>query len=206
MYSSAPSLTDVLPLFCYDCFMEKSTPRLLAKSKGLVRYIGIPCIRGHNGERYTRNNGCVACHFQAKRDKAKYARVGRPKNNELFIGPPKPKRVVFNPKTETDHWIVRSKNSKKAKQRHGLSVEYYKTLIVTHCPLLGIELTYKNCKSTYGPYNYATLDKIDPTKGYVPGNVQIVSFRANTLKNSATIEEMRLILSNWEKQISPLFT
>lgn len=181
--------------------MEKTTPRLLAKAKGLKRYIGAPCIHGHSGERYSRNGSCVECHAKTRRSGPKYGRIGRPRNGELFVGPQKPRRKVFIPETETDRWIVRSKSSKKAKQRHGLSIEYYKTLIVTHCPLLGIELSYTNYKGMHVPDNYATIDKIDPEKGYIPGNVQIISFRANTLKNSATIEEMRLILSNWEKQL-----
>jgi len=86
-------------------------------------------------------------------------------------------------------------------ERTKLSVEYYQSLYVTHCPLLGVELTYENCGQKAAPNNYATLDRIDPTKGYVMGNVQIVSFRANTLKNSATLEELKTIVQNWEKQL-----
>lgn len=33
-----------------------------AKAAGLTRYIGAPCLRGHNGERSTHNGQCVACH------------------------------------------------------------------------------------------------------------------------------------------------
>jgi len=179
--------------------MEKTTPRLLAKAQGYTRYIGMPCIHGHNGERFVRNNGCVKCHSKTKRSTPKYGKPGRPRKRELFIGPPKQKRVVFKPETDIERWIVRSKG-KKNHLRKALSVDYYKTLIVTHCPLLGVELTYAKYEGTITPNNYATLDKIDPTKGYVPGNVQILSYRANTLKNSATIEEMRLMLANWEKQ------
>jgi hypothetical protein len=177
--------------------MEKTTPRLLAKAQGLKRYIGQPCIHGHNGERHVRNNGCVHCHSKTKRSTPKYGKPGRPRKHELFVGPAKPKRVVFKPKTEIDRWIVRSKGNKKAKLRKALSIEDYKKLIVSHCPLLEVKLTYEKYEGTRTPNNYATLDKIDPTKGYVIGNVQIISFRANTLKNSATLEELKLIVKNW---------
>lgn len=43
-----------------------------------------------------------------------------------------------------------------------------------------------------------SLDRINPKLGYVPGNVQIISSRANTLKNDGTIEEMTLLLE-WMK-------
>jgi hypothetical protein len=38
--------------------------------------------------------------------------------------------------------------------------------------------------------NSPSLDRIDNTKGYVKGNVRIVSWRANRLKGNATDEEL----------------
>ena len=177
--------------------MNTPTPRLIAKAQGLTRYIGMPCIHGHDGERFVHNNGCVQCKKLAKKKTCIQAKRGRPRKNELFIGPPRLKRVTFKPETEIDRWIVRSKGNKKAKLRKGLSIADYKALVVTHCPLLGVELNYTKYSGNTAPNNYATLDKIDPDKGYVLGNVQIVSFRANTLKNSATLEELKLIVKNW---------
>jgi hypothetical protein len=36
-----------------------------------------------------------------------------------------------------------------------------------------------------------TLDRIDNAKGYVKGNVCVISKKANTMKNNATPEEVR---------------
>jgi len=48
-----------------------------------------------------------------------------------------------------------------------------------------------------------TLDRIDSQQGYIPGNIQYVSRRGNTLKNSATLTEM-VLLGNWaNKQLHP---
>ena len=105
---------------------------------------------------------------------------------------------MFNPKTVEERWIVRSKNkSRTAVARRELSIEHYKSLLVTHCPLLGIELTYAPFTGPT-PQNYASLDKIDPTKGYAPGNVQILSFRANSLKADSSLEELELLVKNWK--------
>lgn len=177
--------------------MNTHTPRLLAKAQGSTRYIGMPCIHGHAGERFVHNNGCVGCKKEYKKKTAVYKKRGRPRKSELFVGPAKPKRVTFTPETEIDYWIVRSKGNKKARQRKELSIEDYKSLVVTHCPLLGLKLSYAKYDTNQTPDNYASLDKIDPTKGYVVGNVQIISFRANTLKNSATLEELKMIVQNW---------
>ena len=64
----------------------------------------------------------------------------------------------------------------------------------TTCPLLGIALvrskTGRMCPTS------PSLDRKDSTKGYVPGNVWIISWRANWLKNNATLEELELLTVN----------
>lgn len=67
-------------------------------------------------------------------------------------------------------------------------------IIPDYCPLLGIKLEYTSGK-TNNP-NTPSLDKIDPTKGYVKGNVRIISYKANTMKNNATREELELFAKN----------
>jgi hypothetical protein len=181
--------------------MNTPTPRLIAKAQGSTRYVGMPCIHGHTGERFVHNNGCVGCKRQYKKKTAVYKKPGRPRKTDLFVGPAKPKRVTFKPENDIERWIVRSKGNKRARQRKELSIADYKSLITTHCPLLGLELSYASYTTTRTPDNYASLDKIDPNKGYILGNVQIVSFRANTLKNSATLEELKQIVQNWEKSL-----
>jgi len=60
------------------------------------------------------------------------------------------------------------------------------------CPVLGIPLIpWAGLKSP----NCPTLDRLIPTLGYVPGNICVMSFRANRLKNNATIEELEMVLS-----------
>jgi hypothetical protein len=136
-----------------------------------------------------------------KRVNAGKKTIGRPRKYPALVGPPKPKRVVFLPITVEEKWIARSKGNKKRKLRKDLSVDYYKSLLTTHCPLLEIELSYESYEGQTVPQNYATLDKIVPSKGYVKGNVQIISYRANTLKNSASLDEMKLLVKNWNKNV-----
>lgn len=68
----------------------------------------------------------------------------------------------------------------------------------THCPALGIELDYPTRsgerKNRGVAANWPSLDRWDSSKGYVPGNVFVISYRANTLKNNATYEEALKIL------------
>lgn len=63
------------------------------------------------------------------------------------------------------------------------------------CPLLGLRLSFSSdCTSP----NQPSLDRINSALGYVKGNVQVVSLRANLLKRDATLEEM-ISLGAWAK-------
>lgn len=52
------------------------------------------------------------------------------------------------------------------------------------CPILNVKF------EKYTDYA-ASVDRINPAKGYVSGNVQIISKRANLMKSNSTIEELR---------------
>lgn len=60
------------------------------------------------------------------------------------------------------------------------------------CPVLGIPLVVNI--GTCGP-NSPTLDRLRPELGYVRGNVQVISHRANTVKSDATPEELEAVLA-----------
>ena len=57
----------------------------------------------------------------------------------------------------------------------------------THCPVLGIPLFVS--KGKLNP-NSPSLDRINNDLGYVPGNVQVISYKANAMKNDATKEQL----------------
>lgn len=55
------------------------------------------------------------------------------------------------------------------------------------CPVLGIKLESQNCRAAP---NSPSVDRIIPRLGYVKGNVVVISWRANSLKRDATVEEI----------------
>lgn len=69
--------------------------------------------------------------------------------------------------------------------------------IPTNCPILGIELFVGSGRC--GP-NSPSLDRINSSIGYVPGNVQVISNKANTIKNNATLEEL-VIMGAWASEV-----
>ena len=56
------------------------------------------------------------------------------------------------------------------------------------CPVLGIVLNYA-VTSGKPEDNSPSIDRLDNSKGYVHGNVRVISNRANRLKGDGTIEE-----------------
>lgn len=66
------------------------------------------------------------------------------------------------------------------------------------CPILGLELKYVSGRTKeHGDPRRTddspSLDKIVPSLGYVLGNIHVISWRANRIKNDSTPEELRKI-------------
>ena len=67
---------------------------------------------------------------------------------------------------------------------YNITEEYLKSIWPkdNKCPVLGT--LFKSGKAN--KYQLPTLDKIYPKKGYVKGNVAVISFRANQIKSDIT--------------------
>lgn len=67
-------------------------------------------------------------------------------------------------------------------------------VIPERCPVLGIKLFRGSVRANNSP----TIDRIDNSKGYIKGNVIVVSWRANNLKSDATLEELKALATFYE--------
>jgi len=59
------------------------------------------------------------------------------------------------------------------------------------CPVLGLRLEIGNIKCHSSS---PTLDRIDSSKGYVKGNVHVISHKANTIKSNASLEDLQKVV------------
>ena len=79
-----------------------------------------------------------------------------------------------------------------------LTAEYLESIYPedSMCPLLNIQLNWdSDSKHPSTP----SLDRIDNSKGYIKGNVQWVSWRANNRMRDATPEELLILAQNYKK-------
>ena len=98
-------------------------------------------------------------------------------------------RVAYNLKNKERNLVNSARRS--AKQRglpFDLSCE--DIVIPERCPVLGIPIVLNTAaRADDSP----SLDRIVPALGYVKGNVIVISWRANRLKQDASIAELRAL-------------
>jgi hypothetical protein len=122
--------------------------------------------------------------------KQKYARTYK---TELTLAKQK-KRATPEGRMQSSLYNIKSKAS-------GRGLEFNITLVdllplpVT-CPVLGLVIDYTGKQKSGRIDTSPSVDRIDNTKGYVPGNVRVISWRANKLKSDATAAELRLIAAD----------
>jgi hypothetical protein len=152
---------------------EKSSELAKAKEAGDMFYFtGKQCKRGHIAPRYTKTKSCVECGKD----------VYIPKDNERY---------------RTGNTLYRQYLARKhTANRNGISftIEFEQIEQPTHCPILGLELNYNWSGLNRRDPAKASIDKVDPNKGYVAGNVFVISWRANKLKSDMSLQELENIL------------
>jgi hypothetical protein len=88
------------------------------------------------------------------------------------------------------------KTRAKLKQiEFNLDAEYLFSIQSDICPVFNFELSWGKSRKNAG-FDSPSLDRIDPTKGYIKGNVQWISHLANTMKQNATKEQL-VQFANW---------
>jgi len=99
--------------------------------------------------------------------------------------------------------IIRSlasakKNAKKRGIFFDIDLEYLRSIAPDKCPVFGTTFNWTNWGENEGKAkpNTPSIDRIDSSKGYIKGNVQWVSYLANSMKTNATAEQL-IKFSEW---------
>lgn len=91
------------------------------------------------------------------------------------------------------HNMWKRAKTRSKKYNYEFNIEESDIIIPKYCPLLEIPIELGS-KDDYE--NSPSLDRIDNNKGYIKGNVWIISKKANSMKNSATKDELSTFCKN----------
>ncbi len=93
--------------------------------------------------------------------------------------------------------LFRAARDRAKKRNLEFNLEYSDIVIPDYCPVLGIKIIPTAGRGTPGgKLNSPSLDRIDNSKGYTKDNVQVISHQANSMKFTATKEEL-LKFAEW---------
>jgi hypothetical protein len=109
-------------------------------------------------------------------------------------------RVYRNRKSNPRGMLVRAARARAKKRGIECSITAHDIKWHDVCPVLGIPLTYGGNGKKTPDYNAASLDRVNNSLGYVPGNVVVISHRANALKRDASLHELEALVK-WLRSI-----
>jgi hypothetical protein len=87
-------------------------------------------------------------------------------------------------------WYGAKQRCKQSGREFSLTLDDVVSKYVEICPILGIDIIWDNKDKVC--HGSPSLDRVNNQLGYIPGNIQIISHRANALKRD-------YLLCEWEK-------
>jgi hypothetical protein len=92
--------------------------------------------------------------------------------------------------------LMRAAKDRAKKRNIEFSISFSDLIVPEYCPILNIKLRSNWGTGAGGKLDSFSLDRINPDLGYIPGNVQVISHLANSMKSSATKEQL-LLFADW---------
>jgi hypothetical protein len=92
-----------------------------------------------------------------------------------------------------EYYLWKGCQNRAKKNNIPFNLEYTDVVIPQKCPILEIPIFKGNERHVA---NSPSLDRLVPELGYVKGNVRVISYKANTMKSNASIEEIKMFAKN----------
>jgi hypothetical protein len=134
--------------------------------------------------------------------KAHNEAVARYAKRNPLVGREANKRYRERHKGSIEYRIIQmvAKAKTRARQKQwdfDLDKEYIKSIWPEDnmCPVFKKPFTFNEKNHDFN----SSLDRIDTTKGYLRGNVVVVSWRANNLKSDGTLDEFKALIEFYQK-------
>jgi hypothetical protein len=143
-----------------------------------------------------RNKTCQQCKQKARKEKKKNwsedqlkaykaQRKASRRNNKLNINP--------------ERWIWQSAKRRSTKKGLEFNLDVSDIIIPETCPIYDIKLEFSITGNT--KHNSPSIDRVDNNKGYIKGNVRIISYIANSRKGNITLEQAKNLYLYMKKHL-----
>lgn len=163
---------------CYTCGNDSGDSRNchICKEKYKIK-------ARENREKARKNNMCTSCYKRKSENNCTSCRICLDSRSKISVVTKLFSQAKFRAK----------------KYNKEFNIDKSDIILPKFCPILNIELQENDdfCRD-----NSYSLDRIDNSKGYIKGNIQIISHKANQIKSNSTIKELELLL-NYLKSITP---
>lgn len=155
---------------------EEQEARLESKQRGDKYYFSPrPCKRGHIGKRFVTTTSCSTCSIEAANSRWKLRYKG----------------------TEPELLLYKSARQRSKKEGSPCSITLQDIKAVwpqdNRCPIFGVELKGQQITNPNSP----SLDRVTPKLGYVIGNIAVVSYAANRMKQDVIDPQVFDRLALW---------
>lgn len=90
--------------------------------------------------------------------------------------------------------LIRYARYRAKKNKLAFNISIKDIHVPKKCPVLGIPIFRNTRKNKAAGDNSPSLDRTNPKLGYIRGNVDVISWRANSLKKNGTLEEFKKII------------
>jgi hypothetical protein len=167
-----------------------------ARAQGFKRYFtGIACQNGHIAPRYSRNCKCVMCSAVDALAWQKRMYCDAPDTFRQMCRNKKLKHPLS--------YILLGSRSRAKRRGIEFTITAADVQMDENCPCCARKMQMRSGPAGKGPLpSSPSLERIDGTKGYIPGNVVILCWRCNEIKRNATLDELRTIVT-WLESVQP---
>jgi hypothetical protein len=166
-------------------------------------FTGEPCMRGHIAERWVSTGACLECaKLSRHKSDLKHAEKRRAAGTRRERARRQKDPIRFWAKYA---FMMARQRAIKRGVKFDITQEYVHSIAVPYCPVLGLILDYKGTGRHGATANSPTVDRLIPALGYVEGNIAVISLRANSIKNDASVEELEKVMT-WLRSVLSILT
>lgn len=113
------------------------------------------------------------------------------------------KTKIWKEKNPKRYWAGTAYKSARRRAKikglpFNLTIDYLLSIVTDTCPVFNTEFKFRGNK--YMRSDSPSLDRIDPAKGYVIGNVVVISTKANNIKSAYQSKDLYKV-AQWLEQI-----